>query len=192
MRLSPRYGAALQVAFDLHADQVRKGSGVPYFAHLAGVSSLVLEHGGTEDEAIAALLHDAVEDQGGRETLTRIATQFGDHVAAIVEGCTDALDVPKPPWRARKERYLDHLGSAPASVQLVSACDKLYNAQSIVRDHHSVGEQVWTRFTEGRDGVLWYYRSLAAAFTLANPVVQELRAAVDQMQAMPSSPEAGA
>src|SRR4051794_19284551 len=153
MRLTPRYRTALEIAFDLHATQERKGSGVPYFAHLAGVSSLVLEYGGNEDEAIAGLLHDAVEDQGGRGVLSRIATLFGDQVARIVEGCTDTMETPKPAWRIRKEQYLRHLPSAPASIQLVSACDKLYNATAILRDYGRVGEQIWSRFAAGAEDV---------------------------------------
>jgi (p)ppGpp synthase/HD superfamily hydrolase len=163
--LTDRYREALGFAFDLHRAQSRKGSGIPYVAHLIGVSSLALEHGADEDEAIAALLHDAVEDQGGPPTLAAIRTRFGDRVAAIVAGCTDADSVPKPPWRDRKERYLAHLVSASPSVVLVSSCDKLYNARSIVADLRRFGPAVWDRFTGGRDGSLWYYRSLAAIFT---------------------------
>jgi hypothetical protein len=146
MILSERYREALGFAFDLHKEQTRQGSGVPYVAHLVGVSSLALEYGADEDEAIAALLHDAVEDQGGSETLGRIKSRFGERVGSIVAGCTDAVDPPKPPWRERKEKYLEHLRTADRSVQLVSACDKLYNARAIVSDYRKIGESLWSRF----------------------------------------------
>jgi (p)ppGpp synthase/HD superfamily hydrolase len=181
MILSDRYKDALTFAFDLHQQQTRQGSGVPYVAHLIGVSSLALEYGADEDEAIAALLHDAVEDQGGRETLVRIVSRFGDRVAAIVEGCTDAVDPPKPPWRKRKETYLQHLRAASRSVQLVSSCDKLYNARAIVGDYRRIGEAVWTRFSGGREGTLWYYRALADVFPAELPPAAELRRVVDEM-----------
>jgi GTP pyrophosphokinase len=181
MQLSDRYRAALGLAFDLHRFQERKGSGVPYVAHLIGVSSLVLEYGGTEDDAIAALFHDAVEDQGGLEVLARLEREFGSAVASVVLACTDSHETPKPPWRARKERYVAHLAEAPANAQLVSACDKLYNLRTLLHDHRLVGESVWQRFTGGREGVLWYYAALAAAFSITNPVVTELREAAAEL-----------
>jgi len=180
--LSPRFRDALTFAFDLHQQQTRQGSGVPYIAHLLGVSSLALEYGAEEDEALAELLHDAVEDQGGSETLARIAVRFGDRVATIVEGCTDAIDPPKPPWRKRKEIYLEHLRAAPRSVQLVSACDKLYNARAIVADYRKVGEALWARFSGGREGTLWYYGALAQTFPADMEVAEELRRVVDEMK----------
>lgn len=159
--LSDRFTQALILATELHSTQVRKGTSTPYISHLLGVASLVLEHGGDEDEAIAALLHDAVEDQGGAATLALIRGQFGDRVAAIVEGCTDTQQTPKPPWRERKEIYLKHLNHASDSVRLVSAADKLHNARAILTDLHTHGNELWARFSGGQDGVLWYYRSLA-------------------------------
>jgi GTP pyrophosphokinase len=155
-----RLPEAFAFAVDLHRTQVRKGSNTPYIAHLMGVSSLALEFGGNEDEAIAALLHDAAEDQGGAHTLAEIERRFGRRVAEIVEHCTDALIEPKPPWRERKEAYLCRLATAPTSVKLVSGSDKLYNARSIVGDYRAVGEALWDRFAGGRDGVLWYYGRL--------------------------------
>lgn len=175
MQLSDKYRAALALAFDLHREQERKGSGVPYVAHVLGVSSLVLEYGGDEACGIAGLLHDAVEDQGGSAMLARIETEFGQEVARLVEACTDSVSTPKPPWRERKQRYIEHLRRAPADAQLVAACDKLYNLRTIVNDYRAVGEALWQRFSGGREGVLWYYQALAAAFTLENPVVEELR-----------------
>jgi (p)ppGpp synthase/HD superfamily hydrolase len=184
MILSTRYRDALAFAFDLHQQQVRHGPGVPYVAHLLGVSSLVLEYGADEDEAIAALLHDAVEDQGGRETLGQIAARFGARVAAIVEGCTDSIDPPRPPWRERKERYLAHLRAADRSVQLVSACDKLYNARAILADLRQIGGALWPRFSGGRDGVLWYYAALAQNFPTDLPPAGELGRVVAELQAL--------
>ena len=182
MMLTGRYKHALEFAFDLHARQERKGSGVPYVAHILGVSSLALEYGADEDEAIAALLHDAAEDQGGREVLHEIGRRFGDKVAAIVEGCTDSLEEPKPPWRARKEAYLRHLSAAPESVQLVAACDKLYNARAILNDYRKLGEALWPRFAGGRDGVLWYYGALIGALSVSQHLREELRRAVDDLR----------
>ena len=164
MLLSDRYRDALLFAFDLHRQQSRKSSQVPYVAHIIGVSSLVLEYGGDEDEAIAGLLHDAVEDQGGGAMLETIRGRFGARVADVVAGCSDSIDEPKPPWRARKERYLAHLRTASPSTQLVSACDKLYNARTIVADLRRDGDAVWQRFSGGKEGTTWYYRSLAALF----------------------------
>jgi (p)ppGpp synthase/HD superfamily hydrolase len=189
--LTDRFRDALGFAFDLHRQQRRAGSDVPYFAHLIGVSSLAIENGADEDEAIGALLHDAAEDQGGRPTLAAIAARFGARVAQIVEGCTDWLDDgqgPKPKWRPRKEAYVAHLPAAPPSVQLVSACDKLYNARAILADLREVGDVVWTRFAGKRDGVLWYYRALADAFTVRKPVVEELRRVVAELERVASSP----
>ena len=164
MILSNRFQEALLYATQLHALQVRKGSGVPYVAHLLGVASLVLEYGGNEDQAIAALLHDAIEDQGGASTRDEIFRRFGETVTAIVEGCTDTDQTPKPPWRERKEAYLAHLPQASAAVRLVSAADKLYNARSILQDYRTQGDEVWQRFKGGKDGSLWYYRSLVETF----------------------------
>jgi (p)ppGpp synthase/HD superfamily hydrolase len=162
--LSSRFEEALVFACQLHARQRRKGTAIPYVSHLLGVASLVLENGGDEDGAIAALLHDAVEDQGGRPTLEEIRRRFGDRVAFIVEGCTDADTVPKPPWRRRKEAYIAHVRNAPVEVRRVSAADKVHNARAILADLRRSGGAVWGRFTADRDGVLWYYRSLAATF----------------------------
>ena len=162
--LSSRYEDALVYAARLHAHQIRKGTGTPYLSHLLAVSALVIQDGGSEDEAIAALLHDAVEDQGGTQTLDEIRRRFGDLVAAIVDGCTDTADHPKPPWRARKERYLAHLSLATPEVRRVSLADKLHNARSILRDLRREGDAVWRRFKGGKEGTLWYYHSLLNIF----------------------------
>ena len=162
--LTERFEEALGYAAHLHALQKRKGTSIPYVAHLLSVTSLVLENGGDEDQAIAALLHDAVEDQGGLPTLQEIRRLFGERVARIVDGCTDAYVRPKPPWRKRKEDYLAHLRHAEADVRLVSLADKLHNARSILRDLRRDGPQSLSRFNGGRSGTLWYYRSLVTIF----------------------------
>ena len=146
MSLSTRFEEALILATRLHAGQVRKGTTIPYIAHLLGVTSIVLEHGGDEEEAIAALLHDAAEDQGGKAILEDIRGRFGYGVAEIVEGCTDAWTDPKPPWRERKQAYVAALRRASASVRLVSSADKLHNARAILGDYRALGEAVWERF----------------------------------------------
>ena len=162
--LTPRFTEALAYAVDLHKHQRRKGTPIPYVSHLLAVCSLVLEHGGDEDCAIAALLHDAVEDQGGDATRATIQQNFGMQVAAIVDGCTDADEVPKPPWHERKEAYIAHLAHAQPDVLLVSLSDKVHNARAILMDFRSVGDAVWDRFSSGKTGTLWYYRTLVRAF----------------------------
>lgn len=184
--LSSRFTLALSLACELHATQTRKGSGVPYVAHLLAVASLALEHGATEDEAIAALLHDALEDQGGEATAARIERELGAEVLAIVRACSDTTEVPKPPWRERKERYLARLERAPSSVRLVSACDKLHNARSLLADYRVLGEELWGRFRGGREGTLWYYRAMLEAYAAhgSSPLVDELRRTVEAMEAL--------
>ena len=172
--LTLRFNRALTFAVELHAQQVRKGTMIPYVAHLMAVSALVLEHGGTEDQAIAGLLHDAIEDQGqdfegGVDGLRQeIEREFGTAVLAIVEACTDADTIPKPPWRARKEAYIAHIRTAPTDVLIVSCADKLHNARAILSDYRTIGEALWPRFTAGKDGTLWYYQALVDAFQ-SNP-----------------------
>jgi (p)ppGpp synthase/HD superfamily hydrolase len=161
---SPRFDQALIYAHQLHARQTRKGTTIPYVGHLLAVTSIVIESNGSEDEVIAALLHDAVEDAGGAATREEIRQRFGENVASIVDGLTDTDQTPKPPWRKRKEDYIAHLNEAPSSVLLVSLADKIHNSQSILRDVRNEGASVWKRFTGGRDGSLWYYRSLVEAF----------------------------
>ena len=173
---------ALQTAHALHAKQVRKGTDIPYFTHLMNVASLVLQFGGDEDQAIAGLLHDAAEDQGGKPTLERIRLAFGDHVAEIVDGCTDAWEEPKPAWRPRKEAYLAGLAKKPRHVLLVSAADKLDNARAINADLRVHGQKLWKRFSGG-DQSLWYYDALANAYAAAalGDIVPVLQAAVTEM-----------
>lgn len=184
--LSPRFDDALVYASQLHRDQVRKGTHIPYVSHLLAVAAIVLEHGGREDEAIAALLHDAVEDQGGSETREAIRERFGEDVAAIVDGCSDADTLPKPPWDERKKAYVAHVVIAPPSVRLVSAADKLHNARAILADYRQLGEPLWDRFNGGRDGTLWYYRALADAFRSveSNALSEELDRTVVELECM--------
>lgn len=172
----PRFAEAVAWATALHAGQVRKGTGIPYVAHVIAVACIALEHGADEEVAIAAVLHDAVEDCGGERTRELIAARFGGRVARIVDGCTDATVTPKPPWAARKAGYLDHLPAAPTEVLLVSASDKLHNARAILADYRVVGEALWGRFSGGREGTLWYYRSLVAAYERAGRVPAALLA----------------
>jgi (p)ppGpp synthase/HD superfamily hydrolase len=184
--LTERFERALIYATRLHRDQLRKGSGVPYASHLLGVCSLTLDYGGDEDEAIAALLHDAVEDQGGSATRSEIARMFGERVAEIVDGCTDTDKTPKPAWRDRKEAYIAHMAVATPSVRLVSACDKIHNARSLLMDYRIIGEDLWSRFTGRRKGTLWYYRAMVNAFRAAGggAVVEELDRVVTELETL--------
>ena len=165
--LTDRFVTAVDYAVELHRTQVRKATSIPYVTHLFAVCSLVLEDGGTEDEAIAALLHDGPEDQGGEVVLDEIRARFGGSVAEMVAALSDAMPAAgeaKPPWRARKERYLRHLAEAPEGVLRVSLADKLHNARSILVDLGAHGEAVWSRFHAGRAEQTWYYRELLAIF----------------------------
>lgn len=157
--LSARFSEAFVYAATLHRDQTRKLSGVPYVAHLLAVAATVLQYGGGEEEAIAGLLHDAVEDQGGEATSAEIARRFGDRVAEIVLECSDTTVTPKPPWRQRKEAYLARLKTASPSARLVKAADKLDNARSLVLECRRLGDAVWSSFRGGREGTLWFFRS---------------------------------
>jgi (p)ppGpp synthase/HD superfamily hydrolase len=158
--LSNRFSDALIYAATLHAAQKRKVSGEPYLAHLLGAASIVLDYGGDEDEAIAALLHDAIEDQGGAAAWEDIRRRFGERVASIVEGCTDADTIPKPPWRQRKESFLEKLRAAGPSVRLVVAADKVHNLRALTREYRRHGENLWRHFQGGREGTLWYHWSV--------------------------------
>ena len=187
--LGARFERALVFATQKHAGQHRKGTTVPYVAHLLGVASLVLEAGGDEDLAIAALLHDVVEDCGGAPMLKEIRRRFGKRVAYVVEGCTDSNLTPKPPWLERKKAYIAHLRTADSDTRLVSAADKLYNVRSIVAAYREIGEKVWDRFSGKRDGTLWYYRALLDEFKRkqATPLIRELERAVIELEAVVGS-----
>lgn len=182
--LGSRFRSAVQFSLELHETQLRKGTQTPYIAHLLGVTALVLEDGGDEDQAIAAMLHDAVEDQGGLRTLDEIRRRFGDQVASIVDACTDTYETPKPPWRGRKEKYLSHLASASSAALRVSLADKVHNGWSIVRDLRQSGDRIWSRFNGGKTGTIWYYRSLLEVFKEVSnsTMVAELEAIVVEME----------
>ncbi len=193
--LSERFFDALRYAARLHNHQVRKGAQCPYVSHPLAVASLVLEHGGDEEEAIAALLHDVIEDQaehfGGVEALrSEIRARFGEHVLDLVNACTDAEVVPKPPWRERKERYIAHVIATPdPAYHRVTIADKLHNARSILLDYRRLGDELWQRFNRKEAAPhLWYYRSLTDAFRAAGqapPVlVDELDRVVSELEAL--------
>lgn len=167
--LGKPFESALVYATRLHASQTRKGTDIPYVSHLLAVASLVLEAGGDEEQAIAALLHDGPEDQGGLETLTQIRELFGARVADIVAACSDTFEEEKPAWKQRKQAYLDHLLDADASTRLISCADKLHNARAILSDHRRVGDALWDRFNADRQDILWYYRSLSRIFNEHGP-----------------------
>jgi len=184
--LTEKFEEALVYTFRIHKAQNRKGDGgVPYISHLMAVAALVLEAGGTETEAIAGLLHDAAEDQGGRKRLAEIRERFGPEVAAIVEDCSDTLETPKPAWWERKKRYLAHLPLASASVLKVSVADKLHNARAILTDYREKGEALWPRFRTGKKGTLWYYQELVKVYrqTPQSPgrLVEELERVVREI-----------
>jgi (p)ppGpp synthase/HD superfamily hydrolase len=184
MELTSRFADAVIYALQLHAHQRRKVGGEPYAAHLLSVTALVLEAGGTEDEAIAALLHDAVEDQGGAKILADIQSRFGPVVAEIVAGTSDTDVTPKPPWRQRKEAFLARLATASSSVRLIVAADKLHNVRCLLRDCRRCGDDLWRHFSGGRAGTLWYYRTAAETLKSAGPapLVEELTGAVRELE----------
>src|SRR5579863_2865250 len=187
--LGARFERALLFATRKHAGQHRKGTTVPYIAHLLSVAGLVLEAGGDEDLAIAALLHDVVEDCGGAPMLREIRRCFGKRVADVVDGCTDTDIDPKPPWRQRKEDYLKHLRTADADTRLVSAADKLHNVRSIVAAYREIGDRVWERFQGKRDGTLWYYRALLDEFRRkkAKPLINQLERVILELESLTES-----
>ena len=183
---SERLLIALDTAARMHAAQIRKSTHIPYLSHLLGTCAIAFEYGADEDEAIAALLHDAIEDVTPTEEARRTVAWFGQRVLRIVEDCTDADEHPKPPWRERKERYVAHLATVDKSSALVAAADKLHNARSIVADLRRLGDGVWTRFTAAREDSLWYYRAVVAALR-DNPehhpeLVAELERTVSEME----------
>ena len=187
--LTERFDEALLYASALHREQTRKGSTTPYVAHLLATASIALEHGADEDEAIAALLHDAIEDQGGEPTRQEIERRFGARVAGIVKECSDTDVEPKPPWRERKEAYLAHLSELSPSARFVVSCDKLHNVRSLLLDYELLGEDVWERFNGGREGTLWYYRAIADALAAGgtSPIVQELGRTVARLEELARS-----
>jgi (p)ppGpp synthase/HD superfamily hydrolase len=189
LKLTDKFASALIYATRLHRNQTRKIRNIPYIAHLLSVAALVLEAGGTEEEAIAGLLHDSVEDQGGKSTLAEVRQLFGETVAAIVDGCTESDTYPKPPWSERKQRYLHNLRHASASVRLVSLADKLHNARSLLADHRQYGSSIWSHFKAGREGTLWYYQQLEQIYseTGSDSMTEEFSRIVQQLHRESSS-----
>jgi (p)ppGpp synthase/HD superfamily hydrolase len=185
--LTERLSKALALAIEAHDGQLRKETTIPYIAHPMAVAAIALEYGADEDQAMAALLHDAVED-GGAKYAEVIRSKFGDRVADIVNGCTDGVpdnNGIKPPWKQRKESYIAHLKSAPDDVLLVSGSDKLHNARAIVSDLQNIGNRVFDRFSSSKEQTLWYYQSLADIFKTRNtPTAKALSETVAQMHAL--------
>ena len=182
--LTNKLDRAFGYAHEVHDGQFKKGTSVPYLGHLMGVSSIVLGDGGSEDEAVAALLHDAAEDHGGRARLDDIRSRFGDNVARIVEDCTDSWDTPKPSWLARKQAYIQRARTLPSPSLRVSIADKVHNTYGILRDLRSIGEKVWERYDVSPDDVLAYYESLVRAYREAGGgrLVDELERIVRGIQ----------
>lgn len=181
---SRRFIEALGYAAAVHSRQIRKKTGRPYIGHLLSVASIVIEYGGDEEMAIAALLHDAVEDQGGLPRLKEIRRKFGERVARIVDGCTDSYVEPKPPWLERKRAYVQRVAGESTNVRWVSAADKLSNVRETLHDLRVHGDSIFKRFQGNKDGTLWYYRALVDEFRKAgsNPLVEELDRTVTELE----------
>ena len=191
--LSSKFSKAFLFANQLHFSQTRNGTSLPYISHLMSVAAIVMESGGTQDEVIAGLLHDAIEDQGpsfsgGSDGLRKeILTRFGSTVLNVIEECTDADTLPKPDWKPRKEAYIKHLESVSSSGALVSCADKVHNVRSILRDYEKSGEDVWSRFSANKEDILWYYQSLRSAFNKIHSIDTSLRDTFDNLVSQLSS-----
>jgi len=186
----PKVGEALKLAADAFAVRERKGSGVPYLTHLLAVATIVMEHGGDEDQIAAAVLHDYLEDIPGASE-SDLRERFGPRVAGIVRALSDATDAQnKAPWKPRKLAYLAHLRDEPHDVKLVSAADKLHNARSIALDHLRMGDRIFDRFTGSREETLWYYREVVIALGhgFSHPLVDEVRSAVQELHRLAGVP----
>ncbi|HUW62424.1 MAG TPA: HD domain-containing protein [Candidatus Bathyarchaeia archaeon] len=185
MEYSERVVEAFALMYELHRTQLRKGSRTPYITHLLGVASLVGGHGGDENQFIAALLHDAVEDQGGLDTLERIRAQFGDDVAGLVLACSDADTDPKPPWQERKDQFLESVRNADGRVKLIVAADKLHNSRELAGHLLERGPEVWKIFKAGKERMLWFQAETLRALEQGgwrHPILRELNDAVDMLQ----------
>jgi (p)ppGpp synthase/HD superfamily hydrolase len=180
VRLSRQFEKALIYATRIHGGQLRKKTRIPYIAHILGVTAIAMEYGANETEAIAALLHDAVEDCGGVKRLRDIERKFGKAVAKIVDGCTDTDQIPKPPRLERKKAYVTHVRHASIPTKLVSASDKLHNIRAILMDYRKEREKLWSRFNGGKQGTLWYYHALVNAFG-GNKRIKPLIAEIDRV-----------
>jgi (p)ppGpp synthase/HD superfamily hydrolase len=191
MKILPgsRFHQALEYAIGLHQDQTRKGTSTPYIAHLMSTAALVLQFGGSEDQAVGALLHDAAEDHGGEATLAVIEQRFGGTVATMVRACSDTFEKPKPPWRERKERYIGTIPLKDPAALLVSACDKLDNARAIAIDLRTDGVETLKRFKGGMESI-WYYRAVTDALAARrgvgglDVVLRELELVVRELEAL--------
>ena len=184
-KLSKKFIQAVELANKLHKGQFRKGTEILYISHPLAVSSLVIEYGGKENEAIAALLHDTVEDCGGKKAMKQIREQFGENVAAIVDGCTETDQKPKPPWKERKDKYIAHIKVASPSVRLVSCADKLHNIRSILAEHRQVGKKIWKKYNATKKETLWFYKAYRDALQDSKekrPIFKELKLAVDELE----------
>ena len=184
MEYSERVVEAFALMYELHRTQLRKGSRTPYITHLLGVASLVGGHGGDENQFIAALLHDAVEDQGGLETLQRIRARFGDDVAGLVLACSDADTDPKPPWQERKDQFLESVRKADGRVKLIVAADKLHNSRELAGHLIERGPEVWKIFKAGKERTLWFQAEILKALEQGawrHPILRELNDAVDML-----------
>jgi (p)ppGpp synthase/HD superfamily hydrolase len=192
--ISPKFLEALGYSFDIHKAQLRKGTKIPYIAHLLAVCAIVIEYGGEEEHAIAALLHDAAEDGGGEAVLCEIELRFGRRVAGIVKACSDSItenESDKPDWKLRKEFYLSSIREKHYDALIVSLADKIHNSRSIANDLRVIGEAVWERFKGGREGTLWYYKLLLNRFEARirtseslYPMIQEFKRGVADLQLM--------
>lgn len=184
--LGPRFEQALLFASQMHARQRRKDTGAPYIAHVMGVTALVLEDGGSEEEVIAALLHDSAEDQGGEQVLVEIRKKYGDKIAAIVYECSDTLDSPKPPWKGRKQGHLTRLEDASREALHIMLADKVYNSRSLLRGLQERGPEIWGKFKGGKEGTLWYFHQMLALFQkhFSGYLVNELARVVVAIEAI--------
>ena len=190
MKPSRNFEKALVYATRVHGRQKRKQTGIPYIAHILGVAAIAMEYGANEKEAIAALLHDAVEDGGGAKRLRDIERKFGKRVAKIVDGCTDTDETPKPPWLERKKAYIAHLPQTDSGTRLVSASDKLHNTRAILADLRKEGPKVFDRFNGKTNGTLWYYRTLVTTFRQFGDhceLIDELNRVVTEIEGLASS-----
>ncbi len=181
-KITERFDQVLLLCASLHRHQIRKDGRTPYVAHLLAVAALVLEDGGSEDEAIAALLHDSVEDQGGLEILEKIKQDFGENVAKIVAGCTESETFPKPPWKERKSRYLQQIRAGSKAVQRVFLADKLHNSRCLLLQLQQEGKGVWQQFRGGKSGTFKFYQSLLSSYKIEGNMKQEFKKVITQLE----------
>lgn len=188
VRLSIQYYRAFEYANTWHRDQARKSTTLPYILHPMGVASLVLEAGGDEEQAIAALLHDVPEDCGGEARLIEILEMFGPRVEAMVRGCSDSLVAEKEdkaPWRERKQAHIDHVATAHMDTLIVTAADKVHNGRAIATDLQTIGNEVWNRFNASRDDIIWYYSTFYSELDkrgVTPALLNPLRTAIEIMK----------